>query len=176
MPKIITAHRAQDEQHQAREYIRRHILLPSSILGLIFMVSGLAAMVYQFFSLGYGGETFLESIGLLLAGVLIGWLQTRYHHYLLDRFPGHFAARLRLFAKDPRKRSRKEPPVPRIDHAGRSIVPFGYAAGAALLFGLSAISSMLGHTYYVAAFLIPWMGFFWAKVYFWRSVLLEGGR
>lgn len=176
MPKIITAHRTQDEQQQAREYIRRHVLLPSSILGLIFMVAGLAAMLYQFFSLGYGGETFLESLGLLLAGVLIGWAQTRYHHYLLDRFPGQLAGRLRLFTKDPRKRSRKETTRPNITHPGRSLVPLAYASGAALLFAASAVSSMFGHTYYVAAFLIPWIGFFWAKVYFWRSVLVEGMR
>jgi hypothetical protein len=173
MPKIITSRRIEGESDQAREYVKTHIVLPSSVLGLMFMVAGMAGLVYQFVYISYDWRTFLESGGLLLIGMLFGWAQTRYHHYLLRAFPGNFAARLRVFTKNRAKRPRKEMTIPPIQHPRRNLVPFGYVFGAVALFAAAAWSSMFGQTYYVAAFLLPWVGFFWAKVYFWRSVLLE---
>jgi hypothetical protein len=173
MPKIITSRRLEGESEKAREYVRTHIVLPSSVLGLVFMVAGMAALVYQFVYISYDWRTFVESAGLLLIGMLFGWTQTRYHQYLLREFPANFAGRLRLFTKNPAKRPRKEATIPPIEHPKRKLVPFGYALGAASLFAAAAWSSTLGQTYYVAAFLLPWVGFFWAKVYFWRGVLLE---
>jgi hypothetical protein len=173
MPKIVTSHRLEGEADKAREYVRTHIVLPSSVLGLIFMVAGMAALVYQFLYISYDWRTFAESAGLLLAGMLFGWGQTRYHQYLLRKFPGNFAGRFRLFAQNRAKRPRKEMTIPAIEHPRRSLVPVGYALGAAVLFTVAALSSTLGQTYYVAAFLLPWVGFFWAKVYFWRGVLVE---
>jgi hypothetical protein len=173
MPKIITTRRLEGESEKAREYVRTHIVLPSSVLGLIFMVAGMAALVYQFLYISYDWRTFAESAGLLLTGMLFGWAQTRYHHYLLREFPGTFAGRFRLFAQNRAKRPRKAMTVPPIEHPRRNLVPLGYALGAAVLFIAAAMSSTLGQTYYVAAFLLPWVGFFWAKVYCWRGVLLE---
>jgi len=173
MPKIITARRLEGESEQAREYVRTHIVLPSSVLGLVFMVAGMAALVYQFVYISYEWRTFVESIGLLLIGMLVGWAQTLYHQYLLRTFPGNFAGRLRLFTQNRAKRPRKEMKIAPIEHPRRNLVPLGYALGAVALFGAAAWSSMFGQTYYVAAFLLPWVGFFWAKVYFWRGVLVE---
>jgi hypothetical protein len=173
MPKIITSRRIEGESDQAREYVKTHIVLPSSVLGLMFMVAGMAGLVYQFVYISYDWRTFLESGGLLLIGILFGWAQTRYHHYLLRAFPGNFAARLRVFTRNRAKRPRKEMAILPIQHPRRNLVPFGYVLGAVALFAAAAWSSMFGQTYYVAAFLLPWVGFFWAKVYFWRSVLVE---
>ncbi|WP_447980218.1 hypothetical protein [Candidatus Nitrospira bockiana] len=173
MPKLITTHRAEDESLKAKEYIRTHVLLPSSLLGLVFMVAGMASLVYQFFSISYGWRTFVETVLLLGLGVLLGWTQTRYQQYLLREFPGHFSGRLRIFAQDPRKRPAKDMTIPDIHHRGRQLVPLAYTLGAAALFGASAVISVFGTSYYVAAFLMPWVGFFWAKVYFWRGILIE---
>ena len=41
MPKLLTARRVEGETEKAREYVRSHILLPSSLLGLVFMLSGM---------------------------------------------------------------------------------------------------------------------------------------
>jgi hypothetical protein len=173
MPKIITSRRLEGESEKAREYVRTHIVLPSSVLGLIFMVAGMAALIYQFLYISYDWRTFAESAGLLLTGMVFGWAQTRYHHYLLREFPENFAGRFRLFARNRAKRPRKEMTIPPIEHPRRNLVPFGYALGTVVLFTAAAMSSTLGQTYYVAAFLLPWVGFFWAKVYFWRGVLVE---
>ncbi len=80
---------------------------------------------------------------------------------------------MRLFTQNRAKRPRKEMKIASIEHPRRNLVPLGYALGAVALFGAAAWSSMFGQTYYVAAFLLPWVGFFWAKVYFWRGVLVE---
>jgi len=173
MPKIITAHRREDEHQKAREYVRSYILLPSSLLGLVFMVAGMAALIYQFVSISFSWQTFLESVSLLLVGIAFGWAQTRYHRYLLREHPQVFAGRQRLYAKGSAPRGQKEVTLPPIEHRGRNLVPLWYVVGAAVLFGASAWVSLAGETYYVAAFLLPWMGFFWAKVYFWRIVLPE---
>jgi len=173
MPKIITVHRREEDHQKAREYVRSYILLPSSILGLVFMVAGMAALVYQVVSISFSWQTFLESVALLLVGIVFGWGQTRYHRYLLREHPAVFAGRQRLYAKGPAPRGQKEVVLPAIEHRGRNLVPVGYVAGAAVLFSASAWVSITGETYYVAAFFLPWMGFFWAKVYFWRTVLPE---
>lgn len=176
MPKILTSRRILGESEKAREYVRTHIVLPSSVLGLIFMVAGMAALIYQFVYISYDWRTFLESASLLLLGMCVGWAQTRYHHYLLREFPENFAGRMKLFARNRAKRPRKELTIPPIEHPHRKFVPAGYALGAVALFAAAAWSSIQGQTYYVAAFLLPWVGFFWAKVFFWRGVLVEMKR
>ncbi len=175
MPKIITPRRLEGEADKAREYVKTHILFPSGLLGLIFMISGMASLAYQFLSESFGEtyswHTFLESTGLLVLGGLLGWAQTRYHRFLLRAYPEHFAHRMKTFARPRRSRPKRHAPSPPLMHRGRGWVPFGYLAGCLGLFSASALSSMLGHVYYVAALLLPWAGFFWAKLFFWRGVL-----
>jgi len=174
MTKLITTKRLEGESEKAREYVKAHILLPSGLLGLIFMVSGTAALLYQFFAETYSWRTFLQSTGLLVAGGLLGWTQTRYHRYLLREHPAHFASRMRIFSRGGLKRAKKEAALPSLEHRGRSLVPLFYVLGIGALCGAAAVSSALGQVYYVAAFLLPWAGFFWAKMFFWRGVLGEG--
>ncbi|MEK6526288.1 MAG: hypothetical protein AABZ22_05385 [Nitrospirota bacterium] len=176
MTKIITARRREGEAEKAREYVKVHILFPSGLLGLVFMVSGTAALVYQLFVETYGWRTFIESTGLLLAGGLLGWVQTRYHQYLLQEYPGHFAGRMKSFSRTGLRRSKRESLASPLVHPWRNLVPLFYVLGIGALWGVSALSSTLGQVYYVAAFLLPWAGFFWAKMFFWRGVLTEGTR
>lgn len=171
MTKLITARRLEGETEKAREYVKVHILFPSALLGLIFMVSGTAALLYQFFADTYSWRTFLQSTALLVAGGALGWGQTRYHKYLLREHPGHFAGRMRIFSRGGLRRAKKEPPGVALEHPGRNLVPLFYMLGIGVLCGASVLSSMLGQVYYVAAFLLPWAGFFWAKMFFWRGVL-----
>jgi hypothetical protein len=173
MPKIISAHRYESEQEKAREYVRTFILFPSSLLGLICMVAGGAAMLYQFFTSAYSWTMFLETMALIALGVIVGWSQTRYHRYLLDAHPQHFAARLRTFSRTGTKRPRTES-GPALTHRGRRWVPLAYALGVGLLIAAGAAVFFGGHTGFVAAFLLPWAGFFWAKTFFWRGVLPGG--
>src|SRR3989442_6859544 len=95
MTKLITTKRLEGESEKAREYVKAHILLPSGLLGLIFMVSGTAALLYQFFAETYSWRTFLQSTRLLVAGGLLGWTQTRFPPVLRLQHPAHFARRLR---------------------------------------------------------------------------------
>jgi len=174
MTKLITTKRLEGETEKAREYVKVHILLPSGLLGLVFMVSGTAALLYQFFAETYSWRTFLQSTGLLVAGGLLGWAQTRYHQYLLREHPAHFAGRMRIFSRGGLKRAKKEAALPSLEHRGRSLVPLFYVLGIGALCGAAALGSARGQVYYVAAFLLPWAGFFWAKMFFWRGVLGQG--
>ena len=169
MPKIITAKRLEGETEKARRYVKAYILFPAGLLGLILMLSGMMALGYQFLALSYGWPTFLEASGLLLIGGFLGWTQTRYHQYLLREHPAYFAGRLRLFERS--TRSRKEVPIALIRHPGRRWILVGYACGVLLLLALSTAIAIRGHTYFVAAYLLPWAGFFWAKMHFWRGIL-----
>jgi len=174
MPKIITAKRREVESDRAREYVRTHILLPSGLLGLIFMVAGTAALIYQFMTEPYGWRPFIETCALLLTGITAGWAQTRYHQYLFRTHPAHFAGRMQLFSRKTLRRSKREALVQQpLAHPGRGLVPWAYLVGILGILGLSLATAVLGHVYYAAAFFMPWAGFFWAKMFFWRNVLVE---
>lgn len=173
MPKIITAKRLEGEVEKARDYVRSHILFPSALLGLISLLTGAAALVYQFFTEAYSWRTLGETTALLLLGSTLGWAQTRYHRYLLREHPGHFAARMKVFTRTPHRRAKREI-LPSLEHQGRGVVPLLYLLGIGVLVGASVLSSTAGHVYYMAAFLLPWAGFFWAKTFFWRGVLPQG--
>ena len=119
MPKLVTVQRQELEVEKAQEYVKRHILFPSSLLGLICVVSAAVALVYQFVSESYGLRAFEETTGLLAAGVLLGWGQTRYHRYLLREFPGHFAHRMKTFERTGTKKPKKDVAAAVLDHPGR---------------------------------------------------------
>lgn len=174
MPKIITPKRRETETDRARQYVKTHILFPSGLLGLIFMVAGTAALIHQFLTETYGWQPFVETSCLLLAGLVTGWAQTRYHKYLLREFPAHFAARMKLFSQASLKRQKREVLAQPLEHPGRALVPWAYLLGILAVLAVSAVTAIWGHVYYVAAFFMPWIGFFWAKMFFWRGVLAEG--
>lgn len=172
MPKLVTVWRDEDIQTQARLYVRSYILFPSGLLGLVCMVGGIGSLGYQLVaSSTYTWTTFLSSSALLLLGGLCGWAQTRYHRYLLATVPEVFAARMRSVVQSRRKKAKPEASIPEIEHPGRGLVPFAYVMGGALLLAGSAWAVVDGAMDVVPAVLMPWAGFYWGKLFFWRGVV-----
>jgi hypothetical protein len=179
MPKIITAKRAENEIDLARRYVKTHILFPSSLLGGIMMLAGMGSLAYQFFFESYEWRTFAESTALVFLGGLLGYMQTRYHRHVLRDHPQYFAARLRTFSRTASHKRHKKDSLAQVpEPAGQRLVPFFYLTGLLLLLGAAAASAVYGHVYYMAALLLPWAGFFWAKMFFWRELLapVKGGQ
>lgn len=170
MAKLVTTKRLEGEFDRAQEYVKTHILFPSSVLGLIFMVAGATALIYQFVLKIYGWQTFLQSTGLILVGAVLGWGQTRYHRYVLSEHPAYFAARMKTFGPARMKSAKRGSPASELQHPGRNLVPAFYVLGFVILFGIAGLASTYGEVFFVAAFTLPWAGFFWAKLYFWRDI------
>ncbi len=173
MGKIITVQRKENEGQLAENYIRTYILFPSGLLGLLAMIIGILALVYQLFFETYDEWTFIKSSGLMLAGILLGWGQTRYHRYLFRAFPEFWASRMKSSNTRGVQRFKKAKASVEVElrHAGRSLVPVAYLLGIGCLLGLSVWSFSSGSLDYMAAFALPWAGFFWGKLFTWRSVI-----
>ncbi len=172
MPKLVTVWREEEIQTQARQYVRSYILFPSGLMGLVCMVGGLGSLAYQLLaSSTYTWTTFLTSSGLIVLGACCGWAQTRYHRYLLATVPEVFAARIRSAVTRNQKKKKNESPIPEIQHPGRGFVPMVYAVGSALLMATSAWAMFYGSVDIVPAVLMPWAGFYWGKLFFWRGVV-----
>jgi hypothetical protein len=173
VPKLITVHHPEQISQQAREYVRTRILFPSGIVGLFCLVGAVGGLGYQLIaSDSYTWTTFYFSSGLIALGIMLGTAQTSYHRYLYRRFPGVLAARLRWGPAGPRGKTKREAPSLSIEHSGRRLIPGAYLAGVALLVGSSVVSITYGHVDAVPAFLMPWAGFYWAKLFVWRRVIL----
>ena len=171
MPKVITAKRQEGEVDKAHEYIRTHILFPSGLLGLLAMVIGILALIYQLIVETYALETFTYSSGLLLTGVLIGLGQTKYQQFLLREYPMYFANRMKTAAQRSTRKAKKTVAEVTIDHKGRGLIPLCYLLGMGVFFGLSGLSVWSGALDAMAAFALPWAGFFWAKMFFWKGII-----
>ena len=172
MPKLVTVLRPEKIQEQARFYVRSYILLPAGVVGLVCMLGGVGSLGYQLLANHtYTWLTFLASSALLVVGALCGWAQTRYHRYLLATFPEVYAARMRTAVVQRSKKAKAEPEVPSIDHSGRGFVPVLSIAGAALIFGASAAAIVRGDLDPLPAILVPWAGFYWAKLFGWRGIV-----
>ncbi len=172
MPKLVPQWREKDIQEQARYYVRSYILFPAGVVGLVCMIAGVGALGYQFVTTSsYTAATFWQSSGLIVVGAFCGWIQTRYHRYLLAKFPEVFAARLRTAVRQQGRKAKAEPGQVSIEHPGRRLVPVAYGAGLVLLWGVSAATIMYGQVDAVPAFVMPWAGFYWAKLFFWRGTV-----
>lgn len=172
MPKLVKEWRSGDIKTQARHYVKTYILLPSGFLGLICMLGGIGTLGYQLIaSNAYTWMTFTTSSALLVLGGFCGWLQTRYHRYLFETVPEVFAARMRTAVQRTHRKAKTETVIPPIKHRGRKLVPVAYFAGAGLLVGTSLWAVMSGLMEGVPAMLMPWAGFYWSKLFFWRGVV-----
>jgi len=172
MPKLVTVLRPEKIQEQARIYVRSYILMPAGVVGLVSMIGGVGSLGYQLLAnYTYTWLTFLASSGLLVVGAFCGWGQTRYHRYLLSNFPEVYAARMRTAVIRHTRKAKAEPEVPSIDHAGRGFVPVISVAAAALIFGASAAAMLRGDLDPLPAVLMPWAGFYWAKLFGWRGIV-----
>ncbi len=170
MSKLITPRRAENLTEKAQEYVRTHVLFPSALLGLILLLAATMALAYQYLAEFYEGSTFVQSTGLALSGALAGWGQSRYHRYLLTDHPAYFAARLRTFTAKDRKKPRQEGLIAEVKHKGRQWVPLCYVLVGLLFVGLGFVVAAWGKVYPVAAYLLPWAGFFCARVYAWTDL------
>jgi hypothetical protein len=172
MPKLVKEWRTDDIRTQARHYVKTYILLPSGFLGLVCMLGGVGTLGSQLVASGtYTASTFSTSTALLLLGGICGWLQTQYHRYLFDTVPEVFAARMRTAVQRTQRKVKAEPVVPPIHHRGRKLVPAAYLVGGALLLGSSAWAIAYGSMEALPATLMPWAGFYWSKLFFWRRVM-----
>lgn len=172
MPKLVTVWREQDVQTQARHYVRAYILFPSGILGLVCMLGGIGSLGYQLIASGsYTGTTFMTSSGLLLIGTLCGFVQTKYHRFILESMPEVFAARMRSAVQRTQRKAKGDIKIPEIVHPGRSLVPFAYIAGSFILLAGSLLAVMYGSLDGIPALLMPWAGFYWGKLFFWRGII-----
>lgn len=172
MPRLLTAHRSEQVLQLAHQYVKTYILFPSSLIGLPCMLGGVGGLGYQMIATdGYTWFTFLQSSGLIILGVVIGMVQTRYQQYLLKQFPEVFAARIRDRLTRRRGKSKKDAQVTDIEHQGRALIPLAYLAGMALLLGSGLAAYEYGEVSVVPALLLPWAGFYWARLFFWKNIL-----
>ena len=174
MPKLVTVLKPEKIDEQARYYVRSHILLPAGTIGLVSMVGGIGALAYQLLaSHTYSWVTFLSSSLLIVIGASCGFGQARYHRYLFKTFPEFYAAKMRTaVAQRTRKtRGKAEGEEPVIEHPGRGFVTALSIAGAVVIFGSSAGAYMYGDLDLLPAALVPWAGFYWAKLFCWRGVV-----
>jgi hypothetical protein len=174
MPKLVAVKQTHDVSERAKDYVKAYILFPSGILGLVSMIGGIAALGYQLLATeSYTWATFSISSSLLILGGCVGWAQTRYHQYILREFPDVFASRMKPAAVKRSARSKKEPAITVPQPPGSNWVPVVYLVGIGLLLAASTASMEVGQMHPLAAYLMPWGGFFWAKLYFWRAVIQE---
>lgn len=174
MPKLVTVLKPEKIDEQARYYVRSHILLPAGTIGLICLVGGIGSLAYQLVvNHSYSWLTFVTSSALILLGALCGWGQARYHRYLFATFPEVYAARLRtaVAQRNRKTKAKTEPEPPSIEHPGRGFVTAISIAGAVLIFGASAVAIIRGELDPFPAVLVPWAGFYWAKLFSWRGVV-----
>lgn len=172
MPRLISVQRPEQIVQQAHEYVKSYILLPSGLVGLICLIGGVGGLGYQLIATdSYTWDTFYQSSGLVALGAAMGVAQTRYHQYLLRQFPEVLAARMRLASTKQGAKAKKEPRPAAIDHPGRPLIPAVYMVGMALLLGSAMVAFMYGQVNMVPALLMPWAGFYWARLFFWRSVV-----
>lgn len=172
MPKLVKGWHSEDIHAQARHYVRTYILLPSGFLGLICVLGGIGTLGYQLIaSSTYTVATFMTSSALLLLGGLCGWIQTRYHRYLFETAPEVFAARMRSAVQRSHRKTKAGSTIPPIVHRGRSLVPVAYALGGGLLLSASGWAITQGAMDAVPAILMPWAGFYWSKLFFWRGIV-----
>ena len=176
MAKVITTKRLESDIDKAHNYIRTHILFPSSLLGLIAMVVGVLGLLYQLILGTYGWETFSFSSGLLLAGVITGWGLTKYQKFILREYPTFFSSRMKTTALRSFRKMKKSVPDVSLDHRGRGLIPFLYLFGIVMFIALSVACIYSGALDGIPAFALPWAGFFWAKMFFWKDVIAPPGK
>ncbi len=170
--RLVTVRRPEEVRQQAQLYIKTYIVLPSGVVGLLCLIGGVGGLGYQLMATeSYTGATFYQGTGLIILGVLTGLAQTRYHHYILNQFPDVLAARMRVAAQRRGARAKKELQTTEIEHAGRRLIPFAYMGGAAALIGSALAATVYGQVSALPAMLLPWAGFYWARLFFWRKVL-----
>ena len=172
MPKLINVHHPQHTMQQAQEYVKTYILMPSGLLGLVCVIGAVGGLGYQWLSAdSYTWDTFSQSSGLFMSGVGLGAAQTLYQRYLLREFPEVLAARMKEGLNRQRGTLKKRSEATTIEHPGRQFVPLAYLLGVMMLIGGTIAASAYGRVGMIPAILMPWAGFYWARLFLWRRVI-----
>ncbi len=172
MPKLVSLKQQEGHDARATAYIKAYMLFPAGIFGLISMLGGVGGLGYQLVATDtYSWATFLESSGLLLLGGTLGWLQTTYHQWILAHRPEVFAARMRQPALTKSGKPKRETGKIQDSPSGSPWAPVAYMAGLALLLFGSTVAVVYGAVHPLASYFLPWAGFFWAKLFFWKSLM-----
>lgn len=175
VPKLVNVHHPQHTMQQAQEYVKTYILMPSGLLSLICMIGAVGGLGYQWLSTdSYIWDTFYQSSGLFISGIGLGALQTLYQRYLLRKFPEVLAARMKEGLNRQRGTLTKRSEATTIEHPGRQFVPLAYLLGTMMLIGGTIAASAYGRVSMVPALLMPWAGFYWARLFLWRRVIKVG--
>ncbi|MBH0203618.1 MAG: hypothetical protein HP496_15285 [Nitrospira sp.] len=175
MPKLINVHSPQQTMQQAQEYVKTYILVPSGLLGLICVIGAVGGLAYQWLSTdSYSWETFYQSSALFISGIGLGAVQTLYQRYLLREFPEVLAARMKEGLSRQRGTLKKRSDATTIEHPGREFVPFAYLLGILLLLGGTIAAVTYERVSIVPALLMPWAGYYWARLFLWRRVIKLG--
>ena len=157
---------------QALEYVKTYILFPSGFLGLVCLVGSVGGLGYQLLGTdSYTWDNFYQSSGLFLSGIGLGAAQTLYQRYLLREFPEVLAARMKDGLNRQKGKLKKQSVAPEIEHSGRHLIPLAYGLGILLLVGSAVAAFSYGHVNMIPAILMPWAGFYWAKMFLWRRVI-----
>jgi len=159
VPKLITVQRPEQVTKHAHDYVKTYILIPSGLVGLVSMLGGVAGLGYQLFA----------TDRLIALGAALGFAQSLYHSYLLRSFPEVLAARIRVATAKQSKKGAKVPEPPALEHPGRSMIPMAYMLGVGVMLGGSWLALSIGQVSIVPAILLPWAGFYWARLFFWRG-------
>jgi hypothetical protein len=175
VPKLINVQHPQQTMQQAQEYVKTYILMPSGLLGLICVIGAVGGLVYQWLATdSYSWDTFYQSSALFMSGVGLGVAQTLYQRYLLREFPEVLAARMREGLSRQRGTLKKRSDATTIEHPGRQFVPLAYLLGGLLLVGGTIAAFAYERVSIVPAILMPWAGYYWARLFLWRRVIKLG--
>ena len=101
----------------------------------------------------------------------VGWDRHAITAISLRHFPEVYAAKMRTAVAQRSRKAKPEPEVPSIKHPGRGFVTAISIAGAVLICGASAAAIVQGDLEPFPAVLMPWAGFYWAKLFSWRGVV-----
>ncbi len=111
MPKIVTAHRREDERGRARAYLKMRLLMPTIPLGMVTLLVGYGDLTLMWFQDKVTPDVLLGSSVIFFSGAAWGWGHVRYERYLLATCPEYRARRQKLLdaAKDYKRVKREAP-------------------------------------------------------------------
>ena len=171
MPKLVSVKQQEGHDARATAYIKACMLFPAGILGLISMLGGVGGLGYQLIATDtYSWTTFLESSGLLLLGECWGGCRPRTiagSRPIVRRFLPNACGSLRS-----RRAANRNGKAEKSGVAHR--IPMGswrLYGGFGLVVSGSTIAVLYGAVHPIPACFLPWAGFFWAKLFFWKSLL-----
>ena len=169
MPKIITARHRQSETERARSYVKARLMLPTIPLAMVALLTGYGSLAFMWFQDTLTPYALLGSTVLFVIGVVAGWADVRYERYLVRTCPEYLARKHKVLeAAKEYKRPKRDLPAAQPTHPGRYAVLTVYAVGVVVMLAMSIwLVDKLG---VYPAFLMPWAGYFNAKVIFWREL------